>query len=391
MDMYGLHEALNQANQITHNEVEANMDIQDENNKILSGVKGDQMKNDALNDVMDVKNAGLLGVSGVGITSAVTRLKEARTLAEKVKSKATDLNSLSGKFSGDAITGESPANKLSSTARNIEEDTPDLSKPSIQLSGGGGFGIPGEQVSVGGTTLESSDVGSGQLYKTKALPTIAPQSERASIPSSSDDIPVPDENFGGAEPTTTPKATAPTTTTITSPATTVPPSVAGVSEADDKATTWSGKIGQKLTGLKGSTADAIGKGAGTLASVGLLAQGLEGQYKSFENPNHHGLMQDLSGNNTAEKIGNVTSEIGSIADIVGTALGQPEFALIGTGISAIGGLVDDVGEWFEHKDDDTKIQTTAVASESKLRTIDPIASGGQIAEGSKSTLRTEGQ
>ncbi len=385
MDMYGLHEALNQANQITHNEVDANMDIQDENNKILSGVKGEQMKQDALNDVMDVKNAGLLGVSGVGITSALGRVKEARALAEKVKSKATDLKSLSGKFGGDVITGKSPANKLSLTAKSITEDAPDFSEPSIQLSGGGGFGIPGSQVSVGGTTLESTDVGSGQLFKTKALPTIAPQSERASIPSSSDDIPVPEENFGEAPtPTPTPTPTAPEEEITT-------PSVAGATATDDEAQTFVGKIGKGLTGLKGSTADAIGKGAGTLASVGLLAQGLEGQYKSFENPNHHGLMADLSGDNTAEKIGNVSSEIGSIADIVGTALGQPEIALIGTGISAVGGLVSDVGNWWENKDDDKTIKDTAVASEGSLRTIDPIASGGQIAEGSKSTLRTEGQ
>ena len=146
--------------------------------------------------------------------------------------------------------------------------------------------------------------------------------------------------------------------------------------------------GGEAMGMGEKAAGVVEKGAGVLGSLGMLSEGIEGQYASFKNPNHHGLMQDLSGDNAAEKFGNVGSEIGSVMDIVGAVSGQPELALVGSGISAIGGLVSDVGDWFHHKDDAKKITATATTAKQTPEAINPLADTGGIAETSNSTLRT---
>ncbi len=530
MDMYGLHEALNQANQLTHNEVEANMDIQDDNNKILSGVAGEQMKNDALNDVMEVKNAGLLGVSGMTISSAYGKVKEARELALKVKGRADKLKELSKNMGslGSSITSSIENNKSPSNIPSLVGPV-DVPKPppikikppsipqiegapvkSVQIEGAPSVVQPAPtQIegptpkSVGAVDLAeqsnfepniAGDVYSkGNVVKaeesmadfySKAKPSITaddPDEIGSLYKQASEPPPIPQYSLGPPPvPSTPPPADlrtslqkqdfaqadavgsidkdgnnvvnnvvrppmydptlpgqpetflAPTTAeniknrldavmergpAVFGPAEKpVPLTTQSLLDADDKndevrpaeppeppseqlsttaledtkAKTFAGKIGE-YAGISGKLADTIGKGAGTLASVGLLTDSLEGQYKSFTNPNHHGFMQDLSGDNTAEKLGNLGSEIGSVMDIVGTATAQPELALIGSGISAVGGLASDIGSWFEHKDDDKKIQDNAVASESNLRVVQNVAQSGDIAEGSKSTLRMEGQ
>ncbi len=500
MDMYGLHEALNQSNQLTHNEVEANMDIQDENNKILSGVAGEEMKNDALNDVMEVKNAGLLGVSGMSIASAYGDVKKARELALKVKGRADKLKELSKNMGslGSSIKSsiendKSPSNipsltdivapsgpkpppipdfpKSYETSLNpppvpstpppnvvklaptqIEGPTP-KSVGAVDLAEQSNFepNIAGDVYSKG-NMLKAEDSIADFYSKTKPSITSDDPDEIGSLYKASGPPPIPSYSLGPPPVPSTPPPSSVVKPPMYDP--TLPgqpetflaptneeniknrldavmergPAVFGPAEkpvelttqslldADDKndevrpaeppeppseqlsttaledtkAKTFAGKIGE-YAGLSGKLADTIGKGAGTLASVGILTESLEGQYKSFTNPNHHGFMQDLSGDNTAEKLGNLGSEIGSVMDIVGTATGQPEIALIGTGISAVGGLASDIGSWFEHKDDDTKIKQQAVASESNLRVVDNVAQSGDIAEGSKSTLRMEGQ
>ncbi len=497
MDMYGLHEALNQANQLTHNEVEANMDIQDENNKILSGIAGEEMKNDALNDVMEVKNAGLLGVSGMSIASAYGDVKKARELALKVKGRADKLKELSKNIGSSITNDKSPSNIPSLTGPvdvpkpppikikppsipQIEapvqpvqiEGAPSVLQPAptqiegpapksvgaVDLAEQSNFetNIAGDFYSGGNIVKAEDSIADfykkttpnitqddpdeiGSLYKKITttgpdelqLKDIAEAKQLGTIDSSGNNVvrppmydptlpgqpetflaPTTEENqqsrldaifgkgpavFGPAEKpvelTTQSLLDADDKNDEVRPAEPPEPINTQLSTTaleDTKAKTFVGKIGE-YAGISGKLADTIGKGAGTLASVGILTESLEGQYKSFTNPNHHGFMQDLSGDNTAEKLGNLGSEIGSVMDIVGTATGQPEIALIGTGISAVGGLASDIGSWFEHKDDDTKIKQQAEASESNLRVVQNVAQSGDIAEGSKSTLRMEGQ
>lgn len=498
MDMYGLHEALNQANQLTHNEIEANMDIQDENNKILSGVAGEQMKNDALNDVMDVKDAGILGISGITIAGAYGKVKEARELALKVKGRADKLKELSKNVGslGSSIASsiendKSPSNipSLTDIVAPKPPPIPDFPKsyetslnpppvPStpppnvvklaptqiegpapksvgaVDLAEQSNFepNIAGDVYSKGNVDVPKESMADfysktepkitsddpdeiGSLYKEASGPPPIPSYSlgpppvpSTPPPSSVVKPPMYDPTLPGQPETFMAPTTAENTKNRLDAVMERGPAVFGPAEkpvplttqslldADDKndevrpaeppepvstqlsttaledtkAKTFVGKIGE-YAGISGKLADTIGKGAGTLASVGILTESLEGQYKSFTNPNHHGFMQDLSGDNTAEKLGNLGSEIGSVMDIVGTATAQPELALIGTGISAVGGLASDIGSWFEHKDDDKKIQDKAVASESDLRVVDNIAGSGDIAEGSKSTLRMEGQ
>tara|TARA_R110002020_G_scaffold26776_2_gene86602 strand:- start:2889 stop:4817 length:1929 start_codon:yes stop_codon:yes gene_type:complete len=139
--------------------------------------------------------------------------------------------------------------------------------------------------------------------------------------------------------------------------------------------------------LGSRAAGFISGAAGVGGSVVSLTEGIESQYASFKNPNHHGFWGDLAGDNAGEKIGNIGGEIGSTMDIIGAATGQPEIALAGSVVSLIGTGIKDIGNWFHHKDDATK---ATAASKKQIETPDavaPLAATGGIAEGGMSTLR----
>lgn len=83
----------------------------------------------------------------------------------------------------------------------------------------------------------------------------------------------------------------------------------------------------------------IAKVGGSLFSATMLGSDIYDQVKN---------KSFFYGENTGDKVGNFMNEIGSGADLLGVATGDPLLVLAGTGLGAIGGLVSDVSELFGH-------------------------------------------
>ena len=348
MDSYSLHAGITQANQLTGQELSDNYSIDRANKQVKSDLSDKLSKLDEVGDIRDIRDAGLLGISGVQIGSAVKRYNQGVLRAKQLKARTATAKSLVDE--GMVKTKDGFVRAQPKTGGFLDSvksrPTQGLSKP---------------------IASEGDEEEDEPLFKSQETP------------------PPPSEPVARTPPTSARPITKPATEDTTTTA-----SVAGEGSEDglQKVDKTLVQKGGEAMGLGEKAAGVVEKGAGVLGSLGVLSEGLEGQYSSFKNPNHHGLLQDLSGDNAAEKAGNVSSEIGSVMDIVGAVSGQPELALIGSGISAIGGLVSDVGDWFHHKDDAKKITATATAAKQTPEAINPLADTGGIAETSQSTLRS---
>jgi hypothetical protein len=129
---------------------------------------------------------------------------------------------------------------------------------------------------------------------------------------------------------------------------------AGSSEADEtrEASSNSGEnaevelgAGRELeeVGQEASKVGKIGKGiakvGGALFSATMLGSDIYDQVKS---------KSVFYGENTGDKVGNFMNEIGSGADLLGVATGDPLLVMAGVGLGAVGGLVSDISELFGH-------------------------------------------
>ncbi len=91
-----------------------------------------------------------------------------------------------------------------------------------------------------------------------------------------------------------------------------------------------GKIGGRLA-----------KVGGSIVSAGMLGDDIYNQVKS---------KHFFYGVNTGDKVGNFMNELGSGADLLGVATGDPLLAGVGVGLGAVGSLVSDISELFGHHD-----------------------------------------
>lgn len=93
-------------------------------------------------------------------------------------------------------------------------------------------------------------------------------------------------------------------------------------------------IGEKA----GKFVGKAGKVGGALFSAGMLGSDIYQQSK-------HGFFY---GDNTGDKVGNFMNELGSSADLLGVATGDPLLAVAGVGLGVVGSVVSDISELFGH-------------------------------------------
>ena len=98
----------------------------------------------------------------------------------------------------------------------------------------------------------------------------------------------------------------------------------------------------------GKEASTVGKIGTRLAKVGgsLMSGAMLGDdvYNQVKNKSV------FYGVNTGDKVGNFMNELGTGADLLGVASGDPLLAVAGVGLGAVGSLVSDISELFGHHD-----------------------------------------
>ena len=130
--------------------------------------------------------------------------------------------------------------------------------------------------------------------------------------------------------------------------------------------------------VAGGLAKGVMKGAGAIFSAGMLGDDVYNQItkKKF-----------FYGDNTGDKVGNFTNELGSAADVLGIMTGDPFLIMAGVGLGATGSVISDISELFGHH----KKETTTKTDTKPKATIAPpqqnIAGQGGVAETGLSTLK----
>ena len=130
--------------------------------------------------------------------------------------------------------------------------------------------------------------------------------------------------------------------------------------------------------MVGKLSKGVAKAGGTLFSATMLSSDIYDQVKdkSF-----------FYGENTGDKVGNFMNEIGSTADIVGVATGDPLLVMAGVGLGAVGGLVSDISELFGHHDQEKKPPPPPPPVEKEPTQVN-LAGAGGIVQAQPSTLRS---
>lgn len=129
---------------------------------------------------------------------------------------------------------------------------------------------------------------------------------------------------------------------------------AGSSEGDEtaKASSNSGenvgndvKVGEDAGEEAGSLGETAGKVVGKVGKVGgaLFSAGMLGS--DIYQQSKQGFFY---GDNTGDKVGNFMNELGSTADLLGVATGDPLLAVAGVGLGVVGSVVSDISELFGH-------------------------------------------
>tara|TARA_R100000951_G_scaffold41788_1_gene35239 strand:- start:10676 stop:11737 length:1062 start_codon:yes stop_codon:yes gene_type:complete len=137
----------------------------------------------------------------------------------------------------------------------------------------------------------------------------------------------------------------------------------------------------------GKEASTVGKIGTRLAKVGgsLMSGAILGDdvYNQIKNKSV------FYGVNTGDKVGNFMNELGSGADLLGVATGDPLLAVAGVGLGAVGSLVSDISELFGHHDKKPTVSTPTPPPQPKpvqqAGAINLAGTGG-IIQGSSSTL-----
>ena len=163
--------------------------------------------------------------------------------------------------------------------------------------------------------------------------------------------------------------------------------VSGDTEAPPSSTTSTTlKEGESATeeGLEegasigGKIAGKVAKVSGGLFSVGVLGSDIYSQVKN---------KSFFYGENTGDKVGNFMGEMGSVADVMGVATGDPLLAIAGVGLGAVGSVVSDISELFHHHDATPPPPTEPPPKKIIAGAVQNIASSGQVAEAQTSTAR----
>ena len=355
MDLYGMHQGHAQANAVSGEQAAYNQGVSDDNIQSLKNLKARQGTEIEEDDIKDVKDAVSSGVTGYTVQKSAKGYKEAQALKQgKSAAKGIFGGSLAGhdtkpmmkvlsskKFSPEELRAGS-GGAVGKRVQFLQDDMDSMMQRAHALGGGG----EGETPSNHGTTNTDTT-------------TLKPEADTK--PSSS-----------------TGKAVG---------------EVGKIEEGGEEAKTGMGGMIKKATGVGGKIADGLGKIGGGIASAGILGNEIYGEVESFKNHPGGSFYSKLSGDNWEQKVGNVSQEIGTTMDIIGTFVpGAQVLGLVGVGVSAIGGLLDDIGDSVQHhkKEEQTAAQVrdpSKAGITAPMITATPMASAGEIAQAHKSTLR----
>lgn len=126
-----------------------------------------------------------------------------------------------------------------------------------------------------------------------------------------------------------------------------------------------------ITGLSDEAIDRVGKGAGVLGATAIGGMDL---YKDFEKGG-------IAGDNGWEKVGNVAQIGGAIADTIGVAF--PPAAIIGGVLDVVGGITNEIGELFEGKSKEKKLDAGKALAQRAAAAAAPAVIGASTVVGAR--------
>lgn len=128
---------------------------------------------------------------------------------------------------------------------------------------------------------------------------------------------------------------------------------------------------EETAGGLGKLAKGVMKTGGALFSAGMFANDVYDQVKDKE---------FFYGDNAGDKVGNFMNELGSGADLMGVATGDPLLVLGGVGLGAVGSIVSDISELVsgvkKNKDEQNKTPPPQIQAPASSN----LAGTGMVAE-----------
>jgi len=131
------------------------------------------------------------------------------------------------------------------------------------------------------------------------------------------------------------------------------------------------EIGEETASIGSKVAKNVAKVGGALFSAGQLGTDVYNQVKDHK---------FFYGVNTGDKVGNFMNEMGSGADLMGVATGDPLLVLAGVGLGAVGSIVSDVSELVSGEKKEKAEEEKAPPEVISAPASSNLAGSGQIAE-----------
>jgi len=133
----------------------------------------------------------------------------------------------------------------------------------------------------------------------------------------------------------------------------------------------------KAGSMSKSVLEGVGRTAGGLMSAAMLGDDIYNQVSN---------KKFFTGDNTGEKIGNFSNEVGSVMDLAGAATGDPFLVMAGVGVGAMGSVVSEISGLFHHNTDEKQAAIDLKPVAKGEVAAQNIVGSGMVAESSKSTL-----
>ena len=368
MDMYGLSNALEQQESLTHQAEDMNSAIAEQNSVAMEDYH-QQIQNVKSGD--KAENEKELTKIGAYSLDGINKLKEYRTQVKDGKIEAGLGKSLTAKRLGKISKGDFSDLSFSKTGKKLAPDDPSLKNVNTD-QGGIGDATEGEQQGkiLSGEDPENPDEWidnegfEGEHYK------VNPDEETFRYGRS------------GAGETFSETAVREQTGSILRT-----PEMRGATRLEKLGSGIEGTLEGGASAVKGLTkAGSLGKEA--LEGLGRTAGGLMGVAMLgddiYNQVNDH---KFFTGDNTGERIGNFANEVGSVMDVAGAMTGDPFLVLAGAGVGAVGSVVDEISGLFAHKSKETEATNDLKPKATPEVASQNIVGSGRVAEGSSSTLK----
>jgi hypothetical protein len=370
MDMYGLSNALEQQESLTHQAEDMNSAIAQQNaiamedyHQRLSGLKtGDKQETEK-----ELTKIGAYSLDGIN------KLKEYRTAVKEGKIEGGLTKSLTAKRLGKISRGDFSDLDFSTTGKRIAPDDPSLKNVKTDQSGLGDATAEEQQGKIlSGEDPENPDewIDNEEHLEHYTAPTepTAPLGRSGQGETFLEQI--TREETG--EILKNPQMRGATLSEK------IGSGVEGTLEGLTGSVKGLTKAGSTATKLGKSALEGLGRTAGGLMGVAMLGDDIYNQV------NDH---KFFTGDNIGEKVGNFANEVGSVMDVAGAMTGDPFLVLAGAGVGAVGSVVDEISGLFAHKSAEKEATQKLKPQQQQEVASQNIVGAGRIAEGSASTLK----